>query len=244
MASLGDRALTVFGDALQLGWERLGTAAAIRSGTARARRFARFGAGSSICFPVAALFGEEHIELGDGCIIGPYTTLSTGIMPGATGGRNPRLRIGDRCLIGKGSGIVTHESIELGDDIFTGHLVYITDSSHGYADVDTPIGAQFGEVRPVRIGAGSWLGHGSVVLPGADIGRHVAVGAGSVVIGHLPDFSVAVGSPARVVRQYVEGEGWVHVDGDHPHDLHAPSTAITADTSRASGASRTQAGEG
>jgi acetyltransferase-like isoleucine patch superfamily enzyme len=238
--------MAAFGDALQVGWERLGTAAAIRSGTARARRFARFGDASAICFPVAALFGEEHIELGDGCIIGPYTTLSTGIMPGATGGRNPRLRIGDRCLIGKGNGIVTHESIELGDDIFTGHYVYITDSSHGYADVDTPIGAQFGEVRPVRVGAGSWLGHGVVVLPGADIGRHVAVGAGSVVIGHLPDFCVAVGSPARVVRQYVQGEGWVHVDGDHPHDLHAHDlpapSAPTAAT--ASGAPRAQAGDG
>jgi acetyltransferase-like isoleucine patch superfamily enzyme len=237
VASLRDRVAAAFADAVQLGWEQLGTAAAIRSGTARARRFASFGARSSICFPVAALFGEEHIELGEGCIIGPYGTLSTGIMPGATGGRSPRLRIGDRCLIGKGNGIVTHESIELGDDIFTGHYVYITDSSHGYADVDTPIGAQFGEVRPVRIGDGSWLGHGTVVLPGADIGRHVAVGAGSVVIGSLPDFSVAVGSPARVVRRYVEGEGWVHVEGDHPHDLHAHPVPTA-------GAARTQAGEG
>jgi acetyltransferase-like isoleucine patch superfamily enzyme len=237
VASLRDRLAAAVGDALQLGWEQLGRSAAIRPGSARARRFARFGVGSSICFPVGALFGEEHIELGEGCIVGPYSTLSTGIMPGATGGRRPTLRIGDRCLIGKGSGIVTHESIELGDDIFTGHYVYITDSSHGYADVDTPIGAQFGEVRPVRIGDGSWLGHGTVVLPGADIGRHVAVGAGSVVIGTLPDFSIAVGSPARVVRRYVEGEGWVHIDGDHPHDLHAPHPVPTAD------APRTQAGE-
>jgi acetyltransferase-like isoleucine patch superfamily enzyme len=236
--SLRDRLTTVTGDALQTGWDQLGRIAAIRPASARARRFARFGAGSSICFPVAALFGEEHIELGDGCIVGPYCTMSTGIMPGATGGRRPRLRIGDRCLIGKGSGIVTHESIELGDDIFTGHYVYITDSSHGYADVDTPIGAQFGDVRPVRIGDGSWLGHGTVVLPGADIGRHVAVGAGSVVIGSLPDFSVAVGSPARVVRRYVDGEGWVHVDGEHPPDLHSPHDAP------APVAARAQAGDG
>jgi acetyltransferase-like isoleucine patch superfamily enzyme len=238
VASLRERIATLIGDVCQLGWEQLGRGAAIDSTSARARRFGRFGTGSSIRFPVAALFGEENIELGDGCIIGPYSTLSTGIMPGATGGRRPRLRVGDRCLIGKGSGIVTHESIELGDDIFTGHFVYITDSSHGYEDVDTPIGAQFGEVRPVRIGDGSWLGHGCVVLPGADIGRHVAVGAGSVVIGSLPDFSVAVGSPARVVRRYVEGDGWVHVDGDHPHDLHArhPAPAPSVE--------RSQAGEG
>jgi acetyltransferase-like isoleucine patch superfamily enzyme len=64
----------------------------------------------------------------------------------------------------------------------------------------------------VRIGSGSWLGHGTVVLPGADDGRNVAVGAGSVVTGSLPDFSVAVGNPARVIRRFVEGDGWVRVD--------------------------------
>jgi acetyltransferase-like isoleucine patch superfamily enzyme len=51
-----------------------------------------------------------------------------------------------------------------------------------------------------------------VVLPGSDIDRNVAVGAGSVVTGSLPDFNVAVGNPARVIRQFVEGEGWTKVD--------------------------------
>jgi acetyltransferase-like isoleucine patch superfamily enzyme len=52
----------------------------------------------------------------------------------------------------------------------------------------------------VSIGDGSWLGHGTVVLPGAQIGRHVVIGANSVVTGSIPDYSVAVGAPARVVR--------------------------------------------
>ncbi len=157
-------------------------------GSARARRFRRFGESSAICFPVAALFGEEYIEIGDGTIVGPHCTISAGIMPGHTLGNVPRLRIGDRCLLGKSSGIVTHESIEIGDDVFTGHHVYITDASHGYEDVTLPIGRQFGESKPVRVGDGSWLGHGVVVLPGADIGQHVAVGAGSVVTGVAPGF--------------------------------------------------------
>jgi acetyltransferase-like isoleucine patch superfamily enzyme len=198
-------------DAAQFAWERLTHAAAIRPGSARARRFRHFGELSAICFPVAALFGEEYMEIGDGSVVGPHATLSAGIMPGHTGGVVPRLRIGDRCLLGKGSGIVVHQAIEIGDDVFTGHHVYITDSSHGYEDVDTPIGQQFGEMRPVRVGDGSWLGHGVVVLPGSEVGRHVAVGAGSVVTGSLPDFSVAVGSPARVIRRYVAREGWVRV---------------------------------
>jgi acetyltransferase-like isoleucine patch superfamily enzyme len=66
----------------------------------------------------------------------------------------------------------------------------------------------------VSIGAGSWLGHGTIVLPGSTIGRHVVVGAGAVVTGDLPDFTVAVGNPARVIRRYVTGRGWIDVDID------------------------------
>jgi acetyltransferase-like isoleucine patch superfamily enzyme len=128
--------------------------------------------------------------------------------------RETVVSIGDRCLIGRGSGIVAHESVEIGDDVFTGHHVYITDANHGYADVNVPIGLQFAPPRPVRVGAGSWLGHGTIVLPGSSIGRHVVVGAGAVVAGELPDFSVAVGSPARVIRRYVTGRGWLAVDAD------------------------------
>ncbi|MFM9138588.1 MAG: acyltransferase, partial [Actinomycetota bacterium] len=63
-----------------------------------------------------------------------------------------------------------------------------------------PISQQTQPERPVRIGAGSWLGHGVVVLPGVTIGKHVAVGAHSVVTKDLPDFCVAVGNPARIIR--------------------------------------------
>ncbi len=50
--------------------------------------------------------------------------------------------------------------------MFTGHHCYITDQNHGYEDLTRPIGAQTMPEQPVRIGSGSWLGHGSVVLPG------------------------------------------------------------------------------
>ena len=61
----------------------------------------------------------------------------------------------------------------------------------------------------VTIGDGSWIGAGSVILPGARIGKHVAIGANSVVNGEIPDFSVAVGTPARVIKRYSEESGWV-----------------------------------
>jgi acetyltransferase-like isoleucine patch superfamily enzyme len=217
MVDLGrwvESAQVVAGEVLRAGWERAAHLGNIGPRSARARRFRRFGDGTAICFPVAALYGEEYIEIGEGCIIGPYSSLSAGVMPGQVLDHSPVVTIGDRVLVGKGSGIVAHQRVEIGDDVFTGHHVYITDANHGYDDVSAPIGRQFAESRPVRIGRGTWLGHGTVVLPGADIGCNVAVGAGSVVTGPLPDFSVAVGNPARVIRRHVEGEGWVRVDHD------------------------------
>ncbi|HEY4702097.1 MAG TPA: acyltransferase, partial [Streptosporangiaceae bacterium] len=56
--------------------------------------------------------------------------------------------------------------------------------------------------------AGSWLGAGAIVLPGSCIGRHVVVGAGSVVRGQVPDHCVVAGVPARIIRSYVAGDGW------------------------------------
>ena len=72
-------------------------------------------------------------------MIGPDVSLSAGMVPGQQCVTDPVVRIGDRCLIGKGSGIVGHLSIEIGDDVWTGHHVYITDQNHGYEDVDLPI---------------------------------------------------------------------------------------------------------
>ncbi len=121
---------------------------------------------------------------------------------------DPIITIGDRCTLGKGIGIVGHERIEIGDDIWTGHYVYVTDQNHGYEDLDLPIGTQMWKNEPVSIGDGSWLGHGAIVLPGSRIGRHVVVAAGAVVAGlDVPDNSVVAGVPARVVRTLRRGGG-------------------------------------
>ena len=176
------------------------------------RQFGRFGEGSIICFPTNTIFNERYIHIGAGTMIGPQVTLSAGMMPGQVCLTDPVVRIGDRCLIGKGNGIVGHLSIDIGDDVWTGHNVYITDQNHGYEDITRPISQQTQPERAVSIGAGSWLGYGTVVLPGARIGAHVTIGANSVVTGEIPDRSVAVGVPAKVIRRYEEGKGWQAVD--------------------------------
>jgi serine acetyltransferase len=180
----------------------------VTADTPAGRRFAAFGCGSMAAFPPGAVFGERWITVGEDTLIGAQVSLSAGMVPGQDLGPVPVLRIGDRCVIGRGSHIVAHYSLVIGDDVFTGPYVYITDQNHGYADPDVPIGRQMPLNAPVRIGSGSWLGAGAVVLPGADIGRNVVIAAGSVVRGTVPDRCVAAGVPARVVRFYEPGNGW------------------------------------
>jgi acetyltransferase-like isoleucine patch superfamily enzyme len=201
-------------DAVRGTWERIARWGAIGPHDSLGRRFGAFGEGSIICFPTNTIFNEHYIRIGAGTMLGPNITLSAGMMPGQQCISDPVVRIGDRCLIGKGSGIVGHFSIEIGNDVWTGHHVYITDQNHGYERVDIPISLQTQPERGVVIGDGSWLGHGTVVLPGATIGRHVAIGANSVVTGDIPDYSVAAGVPARVLRRFVDG-AWQRVDHTH-----------------------------
>jgi len=177
----------------------------------RGKGFKAFGARSLIMWRPNTIFNERYIEIGEDTLIGPGVSLSAGMVPGQECITSPVVKIGDRCLIGKGSGIVGHFSITIGNDVWTGHHVYITDQNHGYENIDQPISQQSQPERAVVIGDESWLGYGTVVLPGVTIGKHVVVGANSVVTKDIPDYSVAVGVPARVVRTFVEGSGWVTV---------------------------------
>ena len=205
--SIRGRMMAGVGDAVAWCWDRLSVIASVGPKSRRGRRFGAFGEGSIICFPATSLMNERFIEIGENTMIGPHVALSAGMAPGQECLSQPVVRIGDRCLIGRSSGIVGHFSIDIGDDVWTGHHVYITDQNHGYDNVDIPISQQSMPEKPVRIGSGSWLGHGTVVLPGADIGEHVVIGANSVVTGSIPSFSVAVGAPARVVKSMSEADG-------------------------------------
>ena len=178
----------------------------------RGRKFHSFGQRSLIMWKPTTIFNEQYISIGEDTLIGEGVALSAGMVPGQECISSPVVTIGDRCLIGRGSGIVGHFSIIIGNDVWTGHHVYITDQNHGYEDITKPISQQTQPERAVVIGDGSWLGYGAVVLPGVTIGTHCVIGANSVVTSDIPDFSVAVGVPARVIRRYDATDGWIRVD--------------------------------
>jgi len=171
-----------------------------------ASRFGRFGSGSALLFPQGVIFNEQYIFIGRGTLVGPGVCLTAGMGPGQAMLTNPVVSIGDRCVIGRGSHVIGHWSILIGDDIQTGPYVYITDQNHGYEDLDVPVGLQPTKEASVRIGSGSWLGANCVILPGTDLGKNCVVAAGAVVRGSFPDHTVVAGVPARAIREFKDGE--------------------------------------
>lgn len=210
-ALLRSRSRRLAGEVVHRTWAWAADVGATGPGDRRGMRFAYMGPGSCIAFPPGAVFGERLIHIGAGTLIGPYVTMAAGMHPDeplqVPGGL--AVTIGERCVIGRGTSIVARCGVHIGDDVTTAPNVYITDHNHSYDDLEIPIGKQWPTEEPVHIGDGCWLATGVVVLPGARIGRHVTVAAGSVVRGEIPDHSVIAGAPARVVRRYVAGEGWV-----------------------------------
>jgi acetyltransferase-like isoleucine patch superfamily enzyme len=213
---LARRRRAMVANVIQRAWHRMQEAGTLTAESAAGRRFAAFGPGTLMAFPTGAVYGERWIEVGDKTMIAEYVTMCAGMAPGQDLGADPVLRVGDRCVVGRGSHIVAHHRIEIGDDVYTGPYVYITDQNHKYEDIGTPIGRQWPVNSAVRIGSGSWLGTGAVILPGATIGRNVVVAAGSVVRGDVPDNCVVAGVPARVVRQHLPGSGWSRPGSQQP----------------------------
>lgn len=211
---MNPRIKRVLNRGVHAGWRWVDRAGEITPGTKAADSFGSFGEDACIAFPPATLMGTRSIHIGAGTLIGRHATLSVGYGVDDPNVAERSLVIGDRCVIGARASLLAHSSIEIGDAVWFGQDVFVCDSGHGYQDPELPIGEQFAAHLPVRIGSGSWIGHGAIILPGATIGRNVVVAAGSVVRGTVADHSVVGGAPARVLRRLEPGVGWVGRRGD------------------------------
>ena len=175
---------------------------------AYARKFEYFGDGAALMAPQGVIYNERYLSIGDDTLIGPNVCLTAGINGEQEMLTSPVVAIGRKCVIGRGSHIIGHWSIVLGDQIQTGPYVYITDQNHSYTNPDEPVGWQTPTEAAVRIGSGSWLGANVVILPGTVLGENTTVAAGAVVRGTFPSHVVLGGVPAKVLRHYNPENGW------------------------------------
>ena len=167
-----------------------------------APRFGRCGRNVLLYAPFR-VDGGEHIGLGDCTVMQRGAWLYCEPSEGQSG----RLHVGSGCVFGYNNHITAVRDVVIEDHVLTANNVYISDNLHSYEDVGVPIMHQ-----PVRfknavvIGEGSWIGE-NVCIIGASVGKNCVVGANSVVTHDIPDFSVAVGSPAVVIRYYDRSAG-------------------------------------
>lgn len=109
------------------------------------------------------------------------------------------VRIGSRVFFNRGCHVVVKAGLAIGDNTLIGEYVSIHDEAHTIVDGAIE-GPNAFRASPIAIGCKVWIGAKATVLPGVTIGDRCIVGAGAVVTKDLPDGSVAVGVPARVVR--------------------------------------------
>lgn len=172
-------------------------------------KFKFFGNKSSVLFPLN-LGGFENISIGNNVNVAYKSWLAA--IP-HTGESTCELRIGDGTCIGNFNHIYATKSIVIGKNVLTADKVYISDNLHGYEDITTPIVHQpIKQIGNVIIGDGTWLGENVCVI-GAKIGKNCVIGANSVVTKDILDYSVAVGSPARIIKRYCfESNEWLRTD--------------------------------
>ena len=145
----------------------------------------------------------------DGIRIGAGTTIMHGSMLHVFNFRDlphAGITIGENCFIGELNVMRGQGGITLGDKVFTGPMVQILAVNHVFADPDVPIADQGITAQGIVIEDDVWLGASAIVVDGVRVGRGSVVGAGSVVTRDLPPYSVAVGSPAKVVRDRRESD--------------------------------------
>jgi maltose O-acetyltransferase len=109
------------------------------------------------------------------------------------------VQLGSNSGIGAGSIVPSYTTI--GDNVMMGPEVLIYNQNHSFKEIDKPMRKQgFQDIKPVTIGDDVWIGARVIILPGVKIGNGCVIGAGAVVSTDIPDFSVAVGNRARVVK--------------------------------------------
>ena len=115
----------------------------------------------------------------------------------------PKLRIGNNS--GIGINCEMNGPVTIGDDVMMGPEVVVYTTRHEDKRTDIPMRLQgMKDILPVTIGNDVWIGRRVVILPGVTIGEGCIIGACSVVTKDIPPYSVAVGTPAKVIRKRKE----------------------------------------
>lgn len=139
--------------------------------------------------------------LGDHSTIEDFSTINNGVGD---------VIIGHNTLIGMGNTIIG--PISIGNNVIFAQNIVASALNHEYRDITIPIQDQKILTAAITVEDECWIAANAVITSGVTIGKHSVIAAGAVVTKDIPPFSVAVGNPARVIKQYnFEKQEWERV---------------------------------
>ena len=137
------------------------------------------------------LFPFKNFSVGSNCIIEDFATINNGVGD---------VEIGNNTGIGLSNVIIG--PVKMGNYVMLAQNIVVSGLNHGYEDVSMPPRVQKVVTKQITINDNVWIGANCVVTAGVTIGKHAVIGAGSVITKDIPEYSVAVGNPARVIKKY------------------------------------------
>jgi acetyltransferase-like isoleucine patch superfamily enzyme len=182
--------------------------------------------------PTCDIRGVDRMRFGKGVVIQKDCWLNIAFPNPVEG---PMIVIDEGTNVGRRCTISAANRIIIGKFVLIAPNVFVADTHHEYQKLGIPIMHQGITTHDdvVTIGDETWIGINSVIMGNVTVGKHCVIGANSVVNRDIPDYSVAVGNPAKVVKTFdVKTEQWVKVEGKADLDryLAARSWRLSEDT--------------
>lgn len=150
------------------------------------------GKGSTICRRTRVdVLPFQPFSIGNYSTVEDFATINNGV--GA-------VHIGNNSRIGIGNVVIG--PVTIGNNVILAQNIVMSGLNHNYTNVEIPIYLQGETVSVITIEDNCWIGANAVITAGVTIGKHSVVAGGAVVTRDVPPYSVAVGNPARVIKQY------------------------------------------
>lgn len=162
----------------------------------------RLGSGVTLSdFAEIDALSKDGVVLGNNVMIGTHTIIRcTGSLKKLGKG----LKIGDNCGTGDFCFFGSAGGISIGDNVIMGQNVRFHSENHIFDRTDLPIKSQGVTNKGIEVGNDCWIGSGAVFLDGVKVGNGCVIGANSLVNKDIPDYSIAVGNPVRVIKNRLE----------------------------------------
>ncbi|GAB2644221.1 acyltransferase [Emticicia sediminis] len=164
--------------------------------------FHKKGKGTSICRRTRIdVLPFQPFNIGDYSTVEDFATINNGVGP---------VNIGNNSRIGIGNVIIG--PVTIGNNVILAQNIVMSGLNHNYTNIEVPIYLQGETVANITIEDDCWIGANAVITAGVTVGKHSVVAGGAVVTKSIPPFSVAVGNPARVIKQYdFESKAWISI---------------------------------